>query len=334
MKCPGCFSGSMVRYHLPRVWHQPAGSPAYEIRWCDQCDLGFLDPRPTPEDQILYHETREKFRTKAIGQPNPPSVAEKVRIHLAWRVGHGRAAQIDAKRIHSLIGDGPTSICIAGCGDLELLTQLRELGHQVVGIDPNEQRCRDAQALGIEVWHGSAENPPEQVLKRTFDSVFLNQNLPKAMEPRAALQNARRLLKSGGYLFAEVPNHDAYSARRLGPAWSLWEAGIHINYFTCKSLTRLIDEAGCEVKEILYRKYISQFTSEQLRNEQEIWDCLYSGSKLMNQTRRPRRKSSVDLWLDLLRTMFLRPEQKYEIVGIISKKCDSTPRAFSRAGFA
>jgi hypothetical protein len=27
---------------------------------------------------------------------------------------------IDAKRIHSLIGDGPTSICIFSCGDLEL----------------------------------------------------------------------------------------------------------------------------------------------------------------------------------------------------------------------
>ena len=333
MKCPGCFGASTVRYHIPRVWHEPAGSPSYDIRWCDKCDLGFLDPRPTAEVMGQFQVTREGFRTKAIELPSPPSFAEKVRIHFAWRVGHGRAAQIDAKRIHSFIGDGPASICIAGCGDLEQLTQLRELGHQVVGIDLNEQLCRDAQARGFDVWHGSAENPPEQVLRRTFDAVFLNQDLPKVTEPRAALENARRLLKSGGYLFAEVPNHGAYSARRLGPAWSLWEAGIHINYFTCKSLTRLIEEAGCEVKEILYRRYILQFTSEQLRDEQEIWDRMYSGSSRLGQNR-PRRKSSVDLWLDLLRTIFLRPEQKYEVVGIISKKCDSTPRASSRTGFA
>ena len=272
------------------------------------------------EDQSLYQETRESFRAKANGIPSPPSFADKVRIHLAWRVGHGRASQIDAKRIHSLMGDGPASICIFGCGDLEVLVQLRD--SRASGRRDRRQRAtvyetRDAK--GLDVWPGSAENPPKQVLSRTFDAVFLNGDLPMALEPRAALQNARRLLKSGGYLFAEVPNHGAYSARRLGPTWSLWEAGIHINYFTTKSLSRFIEEAGCEVKEILYRRYVAQFTREQMLDEQEIWDRLYSSSNRMDRNI-PRRKSSVDLWLDFVRTIFLPPAWKYEVVGIISTR--------------
>ena len=105
--------------------------------------------------------------------------------------------------------------------------------------------------------HGSAENPPNQLRTGTFDAVFLNGDLPKAHDPKAALQNARRLLEPGGYLLAEVPNHGSYSARRLGPTWSLWEAGIRLNYFTPKSLSRLIEEGGCEIKEILYRRYVA-----------------------------------------------------------------------------
>jgi SAM-dependent methyltransferase len=318
MNCPGCSGETRSRYHLPRLWCQTAGSPTYEIRWCDSCDLGFLAPRPTVEELILYRETTEN-RTKAIGLPSPRSFAEKVRIHLAWRVGHGHASQIDANRIHSLMGDVPTSICIFGCAELELLVQLRDFGHQVFGIDANERVCRDARAKELDVWPGSAENPPEQAVTRTFDALFLNGGLAMAIEPKAAIQDAVRLLKSGGYLFAEVPNHGAYSARRLGPAWSLWDAGININYFTSKSLSRFIEEAGCEVKEVRYRRYVAQFTSEQMRNEQAIWDHLYSSSNQTDQNI-PPRKSSVDLWLDFLRTMFLSADRKYETVGIISKK--------------
>jgi SAM-dependent methyltransferase len=308
-----------VRYRLPNIWHQPAGTRPYEIRWCDECDLGFLDPRPSAKDLSLFQETRERLRLKALEQPSPRNLLEKVRVHLAWRVGRGSASQIDAKRIHSLMGDGPTSICILGYGELDLLVQLRDLGHQVFGIEPNERLRLDARAKGLELWPGCAEDLPKQATERAFDAVFLNRLLPMALEPRAALQNARRLLKPGGYLFAEVPNHGSYSARRLGPAWSLWEAGIYINYFTTKSLSRFIQDAGCEVKDVLYRRYIPQFTAEQMRHEQAIWDRLYSSLDRKNQTR-PRRKSSIDLWLDLLRTNFLPPAEKYEIVAIVSSE--------------
>ena len=316
--CPGCFGKTRVSYRLPKIWYQPAGSQSYEIRWCDQCDFGFLDPRPTVDDQSLFQAARATFQLTANGQPSPRDFVEKVRIHLAWRVGHGHASQIDANRIHSLLGDGPSSICIFG-GDLELLVQLRDRGHQVFGTDRNEDVCRNACAMGLEVWSGCAENLPKQAMTRTFDAVFLNRDLPMALEPRAALRNARSLLKPGGYLLAEVPNHAAYSARRLGPTWCLWEAGIHINYFTSKSLSRFIEEAGCEVRDVLYRRYVAQFTKAQMRDEQEIWDRLYSSLNRQDQ-KIPRRKSPVDLWLDFVRTMFLPPARKYEMLAIISTR--------------
>ena len=318
MKCPGCFRASRVQYQLPRVWHQPVGSTTYEIRWCDSCDLGFLDPRPT--DESLESVSGNNGARSDEGNRSDESrevLSKRFGFTSAWRVGHGHASQIDAKRINDLLGGAPGSICVFGCGDLDLLVQLRDLGHQAVGIDASERLLREARSEGIDAWPGSAEHPPNQLRTRTFDAVFLNGDLSTAHDPKAALQNARQLLHPGGYLLAEVPNHGAYSARRLGPAWSLWDAGIHVNFFTAKSLSRFIEEAGCEVKEILYRRYVAQFTKEQMRDEQEIWDHLYSSSNRMDQEI-PPRKSSTDLWLDFVRTIFLPPAGKYEMVAIIS----------------
>ena len=56
-----------------------------------------------------------------------------------------------------------------------------------------------------------------------------------------------------------------------------------------------------------------------MRAEQEIWDRLYSSSNPVDQNI-PPRKSSLDLWLDFVRTIFLPPAGKYETVGIISTR--------------
>ena len=183
----------------------------------------------------------------------------------------------------------------------------------------NERLSREARSEGIDACFGSAENPPNHLRTGSFGAVFLNGDLSTVHDPKAAIQNARRLLEPGGYLLAEVPNHGSYSARRLGPPWYLWEAGIRINYFTTKSLSRLIEEGGCDIKEIVYRRYIAQFTREQMRDEQERWDRLYSNSKQVDRNI-PPRKSSIRSRLDFARTIFVPlPAGKYpETVGIIS----------------
>ena len=48
--CLSCGGETQIRDHLPQLWHKPVGSQSYDIRWCEPCDFGFLDPRPCKEE--------------------------------------------------------------------------------------------------------------------------------------------------------------------------------------------------------------------------------------------------------------------------------------------
>jgi SAM-dependent methyltransferase len=317
--CLCCGGATKMRYSLARVWDRPAGSRPFEIRWCESCDFGFLQPQPTEEDLARFEQKGSAVRIATVRAPEVRTLAEKVRIRLAWQAARGQVRPIDAKLIHAAAGGHLGSICIFGCGQLELLVQLKDMGHTVLGFDLSEEVCRNARAKGLDVSSGSIDARPPQVLPRGFDAVFLDQVLRRSGEPRTALRNANRLIKTGGCLLVEVPNHNALSARRLGPAWCLWKAESDLSFFTHASLSRLMEIAGYHVKEIVYRRYIPQFTRLQMITEQEQWDRLYGNFPEVDQTS-PPRNSPADLWISLFRTMMLGPAKKFEIVGIIGIK--------------
>jgi len=316
IKCLWCGGETIIRYRLPHIWHQPDDSRSYDVRWCEPCDFGFLDPRPTAEDQIRFNE-QNKFAP--VEAANSVTLFDRLRIHLAWRAGHSQARQIDARLVHTFLGKHGASICVFGCMQADVLSGLRDLEHRVVGVELNTDGCDPTQLQGIEIVSGSVEAPPRKLLGTAFDAIVLNMVLPVCREPRLALWNAHQMLKPDGALFVEVPNHGSYSARRFGPAWSLGDAGRHLNFFTDRSLCRFVESTGYDVKDILYRQYIPQFSGSRLTSEQQIWDSLYADRKRQDQ-RLPPRKSTVDLWTGLVCTAFLHPSAKYEIVGIIGTK--------------
>ncbi len=247
-----------------------------------------------------------------------PKLLEKIRLHLAWRVGRRHSRQIDAALIHSVLDKPAASVCVFGRGQADLLRQLKDPGHRVLTVEPDEEAGRRGSAPGDDVLVGSIEALPAELSGRSFDAVYLNRVLQDCREPREALRNACQLLEPGGTLFAEVANHESDSARRYGAAWILCDAGRHINFFTAQSLSRFLREMGFEVEDILFRQYIPQFSGSRLAAEQDVWDRMYADSK-QGDRRVPPRKSSADLWTGFLRTIFLPPRQKNEILGIIAK---------------
>jgi SAM-dependent methyltransferase len=204
--CLWCQGETSVRYHLPRIPDHPDSSLPHEIRWCDACDFGFLDPRPTAEE--LERLSDRAYRANDSAQ-QAPNFLEKVRTHLAWRLGHSQSRQIDAPRINSIVGKPHASICIFGWDEMETIVGLKHLGHKVLGVDCSAIALLRARDQGIDVFKGSAEALPPEILETSFDAVFLSNALSGCLEPRVALENAHRLLQPGGHLFAEAPNHDA-----------------------------------------------------------------------------------------------------------------------------
>jgi SAM-dependent methyltransferase len=293
--CLWCAGETSVRYHLPRILDHSDHSGPYEIRWCKPCDFGFLDPRPS--DQEFDRLNDRAKGTLEVAQP-VPTFLEKVRLHLAWRMGHALARQIDAPMIHSIAARPHAAICIFGREHGALMRALRELGHDVLAVE-----------------NGSADAPPSELFQTSFDVVFLSGVLAASLEPRAALLNAHRLLKPGGHLLVEVSNHAADLARRAGPTWSLCDAGRNVNFFTGESLSRFVESTGYDVNDMLYRQIVPQFSRSRIVAQREIANRLGGDS--------PRIRSPnalIDPWIRLLRLAFQSPAQRFEIVAVIATK--------------
>jgi SAM-dependent methyltransferase len=311
-RCLWCGGETTVRYHLPRIVDHTDHSRPCDIRWCAACDFGFLDPRPTSEDLDRLNNRAEDAVVRA---EQVPSFLEKVRFHLAWRLGHGLARQIDAPLIHSVAGKPSASVCVFGCEEVGLMVGLKDLGHQVLGVERSANAVSRGRDRGIDVLRGAADAPPKEVFEASFDAVFLNRVLSGCLEPRLALQNAHRLLKPDGHLFAEVPNHNAYMACRAGPAWSLCDAGRNVNFLTGNSLSRFVESTSYNVKDMFYRQIVPQFSRSRMVAEQEIANRIYGNRQRLNLW-----NAAIDPWARLWCLVFQSPPQRYEIVAIIATK--------------
>src|SRR5262249_43299781 len=154
-----------------------------EIRWCDDCDFGFLDPRPRAQDLDRLSDRADLAQN---GAEPVRTFLEKVRTHLAWRLGHAHSRQVDAPRIASIVATPYASICVFGWDEMDTIVGLKDLGHKVLGVDRSASALRRAYDQGIEVFKGSADAPPPEILERSFDAVFLSNALPRCLEPRVA----------------------------------------------------------------------------------------------------------------------------------------------------
>ena len=269
VRCLLCAGETRLHDQLPHIWHQREGSGSYDIRWCDACELGFLDPRPNVNDLARFaadaHELRRNWPELI---PRRASLGERIRVRIAWQVSHGGVhSTINLARVEEFSGPRPASICILGVRG-SLPRELVRAGHKVVAIEPDERDRAELESQGATVYSGSIDSPPAEVTPGTFDIVIASGRLERCFDPRLGFETASRLLKPGGCFMVEVPNNHAKSARRLGQAWYHGNAGIILNFFTGKSLNRLAEMSGLQLVHRLYTNYVTQFRNSRMVIEQ------------------------------------------------------------------
>jgi SAM-dependent methyltransferase len=319
--CVWCDGTALVRYHLPHLWHERAGAPSFDIRWCDGCDSGFLDPQPSPEDRARFaRQARELERDWPALIPAHATLMEKVRVRIAWQVSHS-GVRLKTSWIEELAAGRALRICVFGSNDNDMLRRLEQSGHDVVVVDCGLDARADPSFRDAAFHQGSIEAPALALPAGSFDLVVASSVLQNCSDPGEALKNVHRVLKPSGILLAEVPNNEAYSARRLGPAWFHCDAGRACHFFTSRSLSRIAETHGFRIVDRLFNVYTGQFRNPRLVIEQKLWDHLYS-DVAKQAVRPPLRKSQKELWRSLLASMFLPPTRKYEVIGVIAKKSD------------
>lgn len=196
-------------------------------RWvrCTRCAHGFANPRPGAD--ALEHAYQEV----------PPA-------HLqTWSYDRfTRASDI----VHELWRRRPGGALLdVGVGIGSFAGVAMDYGYRVTGIDVHAGYAEPLERLGVEFLHGDVET--HDFGDRRFDVICLGDVLEHLLDPRRALRALESILAKQGLMWISTPNHEGAWTRALGEKDPMWMEGEHLQFFSLRSLTHLLQGAGLDV---------------------------------------------------------------------------------------
>ncbi len=241
---------------------------------CVLCGKPEFDPLFTAGDR-LYRTTAEQFRVVRCRHcgllrldPRPP--AERLRTYYPenywFEPDRSAAGRMEEMYRRAVLGDhvrfvrravegagvrGP--VLDVGCGGGLFLGMLRERGFRVVGLDISPAAAAVAwRSKGVPAVCGTLEAAP--LAAASCAAITMFHVLEHLEDPRAYLEAARALLRSGGRLIVQVPDAACWQFRLLGAAWTGVDVPRHLVDFRAKDVEALLAAHGFEV---LRRKHFS-----------------------------------------------------------------------------
>jgi SAM-dependent methyltransferase len=133
-----------------------------------------------------------------------------------------------------------------GCSTGEMLAAARS-SFSVIGVEADEGASRAARARGLEVFSGTLRDA--RFPDGHFDAAAMYHVIEHVPSPGRELRELRRIIKRGGWLVLETPNIATVWYRLLGARWRQFIPD-HIFFFTPRTLTRLCESGGFEVREL------------------------------------------------------------------------------------
>ncbi len=143
--------------------------------------------------------------------------------------------------------------CAEGCFSCSLDPEA-----ETWGCDPDASSAEKASRRLFRVLKGTYEEVVAEIPDNYFDLVICNDVIEHMPNHVFFLENIQKKMKPGAYLVGSVPNVRYYRVLRdllFKKDWRYtWPGGIldqtHLRFFTQKSLTRTLEEAGFLVESI------------------------------------------------------------------------------------
>jgi SAM-dependent methyltransferase len=131
-----------------------------------------------------------------------------------------------------------------GCATGHFLQYMEvQKGWQVAGIEPNAAAARFAREhFQLDLHVGYLDDCPYP--DHSFDVVTMWDVFEHLIDPHAALQTIKRLLKPGGLFVLRVPQIESVDARLFGRYWIGLDQPRHYFLFSKKTLHEMLERAG------------------------------------------------------------------------------------------
>ncbi len=201
----------------------------FRLLRCRSCELVITEPRLAGDELEVHYQQDYWGRTDADD--------------LAWvrRDQRPRTTFLERFRRQGRLLD-------VGCGQGMFLLALDPARWERYGLEVMPVPYREAiSRLGADRIL-AAELTRAGLPRERFDVITFWDVLEHLPNPRAALEEAFRLLPSGGLVLLRLPNFASYQARRFGEDWYALQLPYHFYHFTPATLTWLLEVTGFRVR--------------------------------------------------------------------------------------
>jgi 2-polyprenyl-3-methyl-5-hydroxy-6-metoxy-1,4-benzoquinol methylase len=239
--CPVCGGGVVLwRAKITAAGH-------FQIDRCGSCGYAFVNPRPSLEYLMHFYGSSGHH---IGGEPSevPATTAKEV----LQREAQYPNSTLDARRIVRTILEfvqrksTMLQFLDVGCGYGFFSREARRKGFDVHALElaSGERRiARDiaaieAQAVSFEEFEGEA---------RSFDVILMSQILEHALDVNLWVEKSFALLADDGILAVALPNFDSVFRMIMQENEPFICPPAHLNFFSPRSLARLLRKHGFEV---------------------------------------------------------------------------------------
>lgn len=315
--CPICAQKALPLFSVPCDYRKPANPIRYRVEWCEKCDYGQIWKRPSKTDISSFYDLDSYYThntSNTNNHKNSYSFLDRLRTHLSWRLDKGE--NLTPSDVVPLLGDEGLAICEIGCGNGKHLLKFQDNGFSVTGVEPDPDARQAAKNNVENIFAGTAEELPEDVLNHQYDAVLMSHVLEHCLDINTAVANANKILKKGGVFIVETPNCKSHGFKDYQGEWPWSDIPRHLNFFTPSSLDSILTKHGFNVEATKYRGFYRQFTNAWLENEEEVSRAFAA----YNPETTHQLNYKLRSWMLLFKSMFSPKAHKYDSVRLIAIK--------------
>ena len=146
-----------------------------------------------------------------------------------------------------------------GCGTGDFLNACKNKNIECTGIEPSDI----ARNKGIEKYNLNIKKNTDlkQFEQNSFQSVSMWHVLEHVYEPNQTILDLKKIITNNGTLIIAVPNYESLDARIYKKYWAAWDLPIHLNHFSVKSITKLLNNHNFLLDKKIGMKFDSFYVS-------------------------------------------------------------------------